>query len=205
MNRFVIFLITIFSIVHSAFGQDATGMEEMDTELNGDYLEMISGDEITEFYLEGNVTVTGTNLNLKSDELRITMAKEGDTDATIGQMGNIISIIAIGNVEINQKGRSAQSGRAEFFPEQKRVLLTENPLLTELNRTISGEEVEWFYGQRRAQVRGGEQRVAVTLGAVPDFGFDSDAPDPESNNSETEVQENDEESEDTAENSFNPQ
>jgi len=202
MTRLLLLLIGIVSGACSALGQNSHGMKKMDTELNGNYLEMISGDEITEFYLQGNVTVTGTNLDLKSDELRITVAKEGDVDATIGKMGNILSIIATGNVEINQKGRSAKSGRAEFFPEEKRVLLTENPLLTELNRTISGEEVEWFYGQRRAQVRGGEQRVAVTLGAVPDFGFDPDAPDPESANSESETQES-EVSEDTSENSSN--
>lgn len=153
--------------------------EGMDTELTSDYLEMISGDETTEFYLVGNVTLKGTKINMTSDELRITAAKIGDADATIGKMGNVISILAIGNVKINEEGRSAESGRAELFPEEKRILLTDNPILTENNQTISGEEVEWFAGQRRAQVRGGEQRVVVTIGAVPEFGFDPNAPESE--------------------------
>jgi lipopolysaccharide transport protein LptA len=138
---------------------------------------MVSGDTISEFHLLGNVTVTGTDLNLTSDELHITAVKKGDKDATVTAMGKIMNIIAIGSVKIIQEGRTAEAGRADIYPEEKKVVLTINPVVTDAQGTISGDEIEWFAGQRRAQVRG---NTVVTLSVLPDLGYDADAePDPE--------------------------
>jgi len=50
-------------------------------------------------------------------------------------------------------------------------------VVTDAQGTISGDEIEWFHGQRRAQVRG---NTVVTLSVMPDLGYDADAePDPE--------------------------
>ena len=152
--------------------QDFGSDELSNTVFTGDYLEMVSGDDTSEFHLLGNVTVTGTNLNLTGDELHITAVKKGDKDATVAEMGKIMKILVIGSVKLRQEGRTAQSGRAEFFPEDKKVLLTGNPVVTDAQGTVSGEEIEWFHGQRKALVRGGQQRVVVKLAAMPDLGPD---------------------------------
>lgn len=172
----LIFIITFSNILGLILvAQEETGTESMNTVFTGDYLEMVSGDEISEFHLVGNVTVIGTNLNLTSDELHITAVKQGDKDATLTTMGKIMKIIAIGNVSIDQEGRIAESGRAEFFPEERKVLLTGNPVVTDAQGTVSGEEIEWFHGQRRALVRGGKQKVKVTLSTLPNLGYDPNA------------------------------
>jgi len=186
MNRLILYLSLVLLMDEVLLAQDEEAPELMtNTVFTSDYLEMASGDEISEFHLVGNVTVVGTFLSLTSDELHITAVKKGEKDATVAGMGNIMKIIAIGDVKLKEAGRVAESGRAEFFPEEKRVLLTGNPVITEEDRTVSGDEIEWFHGQRRAQVRGSkDNRVTVTLGALPDTGFDPD----ETPEASTEVQ-----------------
>lgn len=177
MIRQLCFLLSLALISQASFAQEEYGDVLPNTVFTGDYLEMVSGDTISEFHLLGNVTVTGTDLNLTSDELHITAVKKGDKDATVTTMGKIMNIIAIGSVKIIQEGRTAEAGRADLYPEEKKVLLTINPVVTDAQGTISGDEIEWFHGQRRAQVRG---NTVVTLSVLPDLGYDPDAePDPE--------------------------
>lgn len=176
INRFLSVAVFV-ALAHGAYSQDedADQMSLSDTVFTGDYLEMVSGDDISEFHMLGNVTVVGTNLHLTSNELHITAEKVGDKDATVTELGEITKILAIGAVKLKQQGRTAEAGRAEFYPKEKKVLLTENPVVTDEQGTVSGEEIEWFHGQRKAQVRGGQQRVVVKLGAMPDLGPDPNA------------------------------
>lgn len=148
----------------------------MNTVITSDSLDMVSGDEISEFHFKGNVSVVGTNLNMSSDELLVTAIKIGDTDATVSSSSTVNKIIAIGNVKVNQEGRTAESGRAEFFPEDKTVLLTEDPVVTEGDRRVSGDKITWSHGERRARVEGS---TMVSLGAIPDLGIDPNQEDPE--------------------------
>lgn len=178
MMKSLLGILALAWVVPSVTAQEEEN-EASNTVFTGDYLEMESGDSQSEFHLLGNVTVVGTNLNLSGDELHITAQKKGAKDATVTTMGQITQIIAVGNVKIRQEGRIAEAGRAEFYPEEKKVLLTDNPMVTDAQGTVSGEEIEWFHGQRRAQVRGGTQRVVVKLDSMPDLGYDPDQSDPE--------------------------
>ncbi len=175
MRKFFITLLTLLGLLPTVRALEMGGTT--DTVITGDRLEMLSGDERSEFHIAGRVQVVGTNLRLTCDELHITSVKRGDPSDTIGRIGKVTEIIAIGNVRVEQKGRSASGGRAEFFPEEGKVLLTERPVVTDAQGTVSGTEIEWFHGQRRALVRGGEQRVKVTLPNLPDLGPDPEAPD----------------------------
>ena len=174
---FITLLLLLGGLITFAQEEEET-LDLKNTILYGDYLEMKSGDEISEFHLTGNVNVIATNLELTSDELYIVALKKGDADATVTEMGKITKFTATGNVKIKQKGRTAEAGHAEFMPEEKTVVLTINPVVTDEGRTVSGERITWSHGDRRAQVEGGDQhRVKVTLGALPDSGFDPNAPD----------------------------
>ncbi|MBC9867882.1 MAG: hypothetical protein F7B06_01535 [Opitutae bacterium] len=168
MRKLFIPLLALLGLLPLARAQE-NGLTT-DTVITGDDLEMLSGDEKSEFHITGRVQVIGTNLRLTCDELHITSVKRGDPSDTIGKIGKVTEIIAIGNVRVAQKGRSASGGRAEFFPEEGKVLLTESPVVTDAQGTVSGTEIEWFHGQRRALVRGGEHRVKVTLPHLPDLG-----------------------------------
>lgn len=168
MRKLIIPLLALNGLLPLARAQE--DVVTTDTVITGDHLEMLSGDEKSEFHITGRVQVTGTNLRLTCDELHITSVKRGDPSDTIGKIGKVTEIIAIGNVRVEQKGRSASGGRAEFFPEEGKVLLTDRPMVTDAQGTVSGTEIEWFHGQRRALVRGGEHRVKVTLPQLPDLG-----------------------------------
>ena len=205
---FITLLLLLGGLITFAQEEEET-LDLKNTILYGDYLEMKSGDEISEFHLTGNVNVIATNLELTSDELYIVALKKGDADATVTEMGKITKFTATGNVKIKQKGRTAEAGHAEFMPEEKTVVLTINPVVTDEGRTVSGERITWSHGDRRAQVEGGDQhRVKVTLGALPDSGFDPNAPDEEGGGTDDES-EADESSEESAapeeESTTNPQ
>ena len=148
------------------------------TVLYGDYLEMKSGDELSEFHMKGNVSAISKDFELSSDELYIVALKKGDADATVTEMGKITKLTATGNVKIKQEGRTAEAGHAEFMPEEETMVLTINPVVTDEGGTVSGERITWSHGDRRAQVEGGEEnRVVVTLGVpIPDTGYDPNAP-----------------------------
>lgn len=173
-------LCILFAVLGSvvAFGQDAEeeSLDLQKTTLYGDYLEMKSGDELSEFHLTGSVSVIATGLELTSDELYIVALKKGDADATVTEMGKITKLTATGNVKIKQEGRTAEAGHAEFMPEEKTVILTINPVVTDEGGTVSGERITWSHGDRTAQVEGSDQnRVKVIVGALPDTGYDTEA------------------------------
>lgn len=171
--------------------QEDESLDLQNTVLYGDYLEMRSGDEISEFHLTGNVSVISKELELTSDELYIVALKRGEAEATITEMGKITKLTATGNVKMKVEGRTAEAGHAEFMTDEKTVILTINPVVTDQGGTVSGERITWSHGDRRAQVEGGDQnRVKVTLGVpIPDTGYDQNAPEegsePGSNEEET--------------------
>ena len=183
-----------------AFGQqdDDESIDLNNTVLYGDFLEMKSGDEISEFHLTGNVSVISAELELTSDELYIVALKKGEAEATLTEMGKITKLTATGNVKMKVEGRTAEAGHAEFMTEEKTVVLTINPVVTDEGGTVSGERITWSHGDRSAKVEGGEQnRVKVTLGVpVPQTGYDPNAVVPaegaeEDESSEASSEEND--------------
>ena len=194
-NRILLSLLLLLGgLTAFSQAQEEESLDLKNTILYGDYLEMKSGDEISEFHLTGNVNVIATNLELTSDELYIVALKKGEADATVTEMGKITKFTATGNVKIKQKGRTAEAGHAEFMPEEKTVVLTIDPVVTDEGRTVSGEKITWSHGDRRAQVEGGDQhRVKVTLGALPDSGFEPKAPEEEGSETDDEGEESSEE------------
>ena len=179
MKRFLLplpFLLAVFTTFAQEEEEDSLDLGN--TILYGDYLEMKSGDELSEFHMKGNVSAISKDFELSSDELYIVALKKGDADATVTEMGKITKLTATGNVKIKQEGRTAEAGHAEFMPEEETMVLTINPVVTDEGGTVSGERITWSHGDRRAQVEGGEEnRVIVTLGVpIPDTGYDPDAP-----------------------------
>jgi len=149
------------------------------TVITSDTLEMQGSGDRNHFYFRDNVHVVGTNLEIRCDELTVVAGRGGDDEATIGEIGAIESIVAVGNVEIHQAGRSAYAGRAEVDPQEGTVTLSQNP------RIVDGEvEVEGFmfvlYKDQKTfksipdpfPSEGKPSRSVVRLGELPDLGFD---------------------------------
>ena len=122
---------------------------------------------------------TGNDLTLTCDFLKVIATRIGDKSATLGKYGKFKYLLATGHVRIVQGDRTATCGRAEVFPGEDRIVLTENPVVkieTE-HYEASGPRMVLYRGQRRAVIEGTPQeRTHITLPAMKDLGFPSETP-----------------------------
>ncbi len=139
--------------------------------------EMVSTDKESTFTFRDRVSVVGTNLNINCDELVVVARRSGDVAATLGKQENFKSLVATGNVRIVQGDREALCGRAEVFPGEDKVVLTEKPRVRMVDGSYeaSGPRMILERGERRAVIEGSpEQRPKITLPPLRDLGYDKD-------------------------------
>src|SRR6202044_634065 len=94
------------------------------TQINSDEMEMDQARFTSVF--TGNVVVTGTNFNLTCDDMTILFTSVSKVD----------TIVAHGHVVINQTGRVAHCGRAEYFHADDKFVLTDQPDIIQNNYEI---------------------------------------------------------------------
>jgi len=165
-------LLALAATVHA---QTNPAPGEQETVITSNELELIGGDTQNRFYFTGNVKVTGTNLVATCDAMEVIAARSGATAPTVGQMGAIQTIVMTGNVVIEQAGRRATAGRAEILPHQDMVVLTQDPVVTDSQGTVTGHRMELLKGERKARVFGDPAsggRTKVTLPGFKDLGFE---------------------------------
>jgi lipopolysaccharide export system protein LptA len=139
--------------------------------------ETISTDkEITSTFRD-KVVVTGNNLKLTCDFLTVIAIRKDDATAAFGKYGYFKSLVATGNVRIIQGDREATCGRAEIFPGEDKIVLSQNPVVRDTGNEASftAPVLELYRGQRRAvapaQPGGGTR---IVLPALKDLGYDKD-------------------------------
>jgi lipopolysaccharide export system protein LptA len=139
--------------------------------------EMISTDKESTFTFRERVSVTATNLTLTCDELVVVARRSGDPAATLGKQENFKSLIATGDVRIVQGDREALCGRAEVFPDEDKVVLTENPRvrLVDGSYEATGPRMILERGERRAVIEGTPaERPKLVLPPMKDLGYEKD-------------------------------
>ncbi len=117
-------------------------------------MEMWSTDTETRSIFKENVVVTGNNLKITCDKLDVTATRLDDAkskDATIGTLEKFKSLIATGNVHIVQGDREVTCGRAEVFPAEDRIVLTEKPVVIDNTGpyVATGTRIVLLRGERR--------------------------------------------------------
>ena len=138
--------------------------------------ELISNDTETVSTFKDNVVVTGTQLSMHCDYLKVTAYRKGDPKATIGRYGAFKSLVAIGNVRIVQADRVATCGRAEIFPNEDRIVLTDHPTIKAADDQYAaqGYRMTLYKGQRRAVIESNpNERTKLVLPAIKDLGFNA--------------------------------
>jgi lipopolysaccharide export system protein LptA len=125
------------------------------TELTADSLEMVSTEDEARAVCEGNVVLTGTNLKIVCDRLEIIAARMTELSGSIPTLQKFKYLLATGNVRIEQGTREATCGRAEVFPREEKVVLTENPVLVDHASEIwaAGDEITLLRGDQRLHVK----------------------------------------------------
>lgn len=143
--------------------------ELANTIIRSEHLEMRNDGVETHFVFTGSVRLTGTNLEVTCDKLEAFATQKGDRSAAIGKVGGLRRILATGSVVISQAGRRATAGRAEVLPNDEKIVLTEQPEVTDLETqvTMGGERMTFFRDQRYAQI----EKPTVVGPAMPNLGF----------------------------------
>ena len=141
--------------------------------------ESSSTDTETTTTFKDQVVAVGNGLTLECDYLKVIASRIGEKSATLGKYGKFKYMLATGHVRIVQGDRTATCGRAEVFPGEDRIVLTENPEVSIQSEgyKVNGPRMVLYRGQRRAVVEGTPQeRTHVTLPAMKDLGFPSQTP-----------------------------
>jgi lipopolysaccharide export system protein LptA len=145
------------------------------TEISSDQLDMVSSPTETMFTFREKVIVTATNLQLTCDQMVVVARRTGDPAATIGKPENFKSLIATGHVRLVQGDRVSTCGRAEIFPGEDKVVLTENVRVAIQNEdyVATGPRIELYRGQRRAVILSDRKaRPTITLPGLKDLGYE---------------------------------
>jgi lipopolysaccharide export system protein LptA len=120
--------------------------------------------------------VTGTNLKINCDRLKV-ISDRPDEKADPSHEGQKFKyFLATGHVHIVQGDRESTSGRAEVFILEDRMILTENPVVTDHsnNSVATGEKLILLHGERK--VTG--THVTITGPPIKDIGLEKSLPPP---------------------------
>ena len=137
-------------------------------------LEMWSTDTETHSIFDQNVVVTGDNIKITCDHLDVLASRLGDKDATVGTLDKFKTLVATGNVRIIQGDRDVTCGRAEVFPGENRVVLTEKPVVIDSSGpyVAHGTKIILLRGERRLF----GDNIELTGPPIKNLGFDKDKP-----------------------------
>lgn len=121
------------------------------------------------FVMTDNVRLVGTNLEVTCDKLEVFAETEKDPDDPkgFGGISGIRRVVATGHVVVMQEGRRATAGRAEVLPQEDKIELTENPVVTDPQGTLEGSVITIYRGEQHAVA----QDPKLTLRALPNLGF----------------------------------
>lgn len=121
----------------------------------------------------GDVLAVQGEVKIKSNELRITLAKTDDGkkksgDNAVGALDDasaskLQSVVATGSVRIDQGTRWAVGGKATFDQSNRTLVLTENPVMHDGPNEVAGDRVVVFLDENRSMVEGGRKRVKAVL------------------------------------------
>ncbi len=140
-------------------------------------MEMWSSDTETRSIFKENVTVTGNNLRLTCDKLDVIAVRvhgKDDKNSTLPAVEKFKTLVATGNVHIVQGEREVTCGKAEVFPGEDRVVLTEKPVVIDNDGpyVATGDRIVLLRGERR--IFGDNIRLQGP--PIRDLGFEKDKP-----------------------------
>jgi lipopolysaccharide export system protein LptA len=141
--------------------------------------ESTSTDTETTTVFHDQVVAVGNGITLNCDYLKVVATRLSEKATTLGRHDTFKYLLATGNVRIVQTDRVATCGRAEVFPGEDRIVLTEDPVvrIESEHYEASGPRMVLYRGQRRAVIEGTPaERSHILLPAIKDLGFPADKP-----------------------------
>ena len=141
-----------------------------DTVITGQTMDMVSTDTETTTVFDGAVKLVGNDITVTCDHLLIISTSLKDKSAVLAPIDRFKSLVATGNVHIVQGLREATCGRAEIFPRDNKLVLTEKPVVVDQSGpyVATGDRLNLLRGEHR--ITG--DNVTVTAPPVKDLGPD---------------------------------
>jgi len=122
---------------------------------------------------EKRVTLVGTNVRIVCDHLEVTLVGVGEkpgTGTVVPSVDKFKYLLATGHVLIFQGDREATCGRAEVFPRENKIELTDQPVVVDHGSGFhgAGKKITMFRGERRVVI----EEPAIEGPPIKDLGFD---------------------------------
>jgi lipopolysaccharide transport protein LptA len=105
----------------------------------------------------GNVIVTGSNFTMRCHEMTV-YTKDGKIDHIVATAD-----IAKGGVVIQQPGRISHSGQAEYFRDDDRFVLTDQPIIIDNKNQIEAPKIT-IYRSTQQMITEGPTKVTLVEG-----------------------------------------
>lgn len=174
--RFCCLFLTIF--MSYGLSAEETSSESLEqTKIRADRIEILAQNETHSFHCQGNVVIQSRDLRVQCDELNIMTdepVSQNSQSSVIGEdikrenaknsplvlvqndvLGAASKIVATGNVKIVQNEHQATAGCAEIFPKEHRIILSNEPVVTDPQGVIKGYRIILYRDSE------GIQRVSV--------------------------------------------
>ena len=112
---------------------------------------------------EGNVVLTKGELVIRSDHMVVTFDKKDqhdqDQETEEETTNQIKRIEAIGNVIIERSDGKATCGRAVYYKDEEKMVLTESPVAWQKGTKVTGTRMTMFIEEDRSIVEGGSRVI----------------------------------------------
>lgn len=157
---------------HTYAAENSKTLTKTNTTITSDRVEMESQEGINIFNFYGNVHLEGEGIDAVCDKLEVISKKiEGESSSSIGGINSFEKITGIGNVHITQEDKDVKAGHAVIYPMEGKVVLTENPQVTDSQGTVTGHKIIFYKNTGKAYVEGapGGERPKIILPSMPDL------------------------------------
>ena len=138
-------------------------LEEKPTVITSDKQWLVGGTDSDRYFFEGDVKASGTDMDVSCGKAEVEMRK-------LKSGGHSISkICLLESVNISSGLKSATCGRAEVFPEDEMVVLSEDPVVIdrEDNTRVSGPRMVYNRGRRSMTVEAETTSSAPAAQSAP--------------------------------------
>lgn len=138
-------------------------LEEKPTVITSDRQWLVGGTDSDRYFFEGDVKAAGTDMDVSCEKAEVEMRKLKNGGHSISK------IYLLESVNLSSGLKSATCGRAEVFPEDEMVVLSEDPVVIdrEDNTRVSGPRMVYNRGRRSMTVEAENPQSAPAAQSAP--------------------------------------
>ena len=155
--------------------ENLSNIKKKTTVIKSDKQWLTSTAKEDKYYFQGNINITGTNMDATCENMEVVIPNKPKAKKEISQ------IIMTKNVKLTQQLKEATCDRADIFPIDNIVELTESPIVIdrEDNSRVYGHKITYNNGTRKVQVESdpnAQQRPTTSQFDLPSLEGDDVAP-----------------------------